>query len=327
MTRADLHMKDLYRIGAVSRLTGIPADTLRIWERRYEIVEPKRTEKGGRLYSQEDVTKLTIIKTLVDQGHAISTVANLSIEDLHNRLSHSTNHKTAEISTTSQSIIVVGEALSVRATSSHLPDNLHIDATYSNLEDFASNPRKTDILIVELPFLDKNTTRLLGSPQLSTNCGKLVLIYAFSPSNILQQLKRLQIEVLRAPVTMDQVWKICRFTETKTPFWEPTEFHPDNISDEAIPARMFTSQQLADLSQMSSTLKCECPNHMSAIIETLIAFEQYSQNCEVDTRQDAALHSYLHVMTAKSRWMMEVALKKLAEVEDIDLNNIPKARL
>ena len=53
-----------------------------------------------------------------------------------------------------------------------------------------------------------------------------------------------------------------------------------------------------------------------------MAFEQYSTQCENDTRKDAALHSYLHVMTAKARWIMEVALEKLAEVEQIDIKEL-----
>jgi hypothetical protein len=61
---------------------------------------------------------------------------------------------------------------------------------------------------------------------------------------------------------------------------------------------------------------------MSGIIETLVAFEQYSTQCENETRQDAALHAYLHVMTAKARWLMEVALEKLAEVEQIDVESL-----
>ncbi|MCG6863479.1 MAG: MerR family transcriptional regulator, partial [Chromatiaceae bacterium] len=44
-----------YRIGAVSRLTAIPPDTLRVWERRYDLVTPMRSEGGGRLYSHQDV--------------------------------------------------------------------------------------------------------------------------------------------------------------------------------------------------------------------------------------------------------------------------------
>lgn len=75
-----------YRIGAVSRLTGVTQDALRVWERRYGVVEPQRSEGGDRLYSREDVTRLTLIKRLVDAGHAISRVARLTLKQLQQRL-------------------------------------------------------------------------------------------------------------------------------------------------------------------------------------------------------------------------------------------------
>ena len=75
-----------YRIGAVSRLTGIAADTLRVWERRYGVVEPRRSEKGGRLYTKDDIGRLALIKRLVDAGHAIGSIANLSLDQLEERL-------------------------------------------------------------------------------------------------------------------------------------------------------------------------------------------------------------------------------------------------
>ncbi len=75
-----------FGIGAVSRLTGIPLDTLRIWERRYHMVTPMRTEDNKRQYSRSDLTRLSLIKQLVDLGHAISAVAALSEEALRERL-------------------------------------------------------------------------------------------------------------------------------------------------------------------------------------------------------------------------------------------------
>ena len=60
---------------------------------------------------------------------------------------------------------------------------------------------------------------------------------------------------------------------------------------------------------------------MAGVIEQLAAFEEYSARCEVSSKQDAALHGYLHQMSARARWLMEVALERLAEVEDIRLND------
>ena len=74
-----------YRIGAVSRLAGVAPDTLRVWERRYDAVVPLRSDKGSRLYSQDDVGRLALIKRLVDSGDAISRVANLDKNELAER--------------------------------------------------------------------------------------------------------------------------------------------------------------------------------------------------------------------------------------------------
>lgn len=66
-----------YRITTVSRLTGIPRNTLLAWERRYGLVEPGRSENGYRDYSEADVEYLRRIKQLIDSGHKISEAISL----------------------------------------------------------------------------------------------------------------------------------------------------------------------------------------------------------------------------------------------------------
>jgi MerR family transcriptional regulator, light-induced transcriptional regulator len=57
-----------YRIQSVARLTGISTATLRAWERRYHLVAPGRSAKGYRLYSDDDVARLSSIKSMLDEG-------------------------------------------------------------------------------------------------------------------------------------------------------------------------------------------------------------------------------------------------------------------
>jgi DNA-binding transcriptional MerR regulator/methylmalonyl-CoA mutase cobalamin-binding subunit len=70
-----------YPIRVVARLTAIPIDTLRAWERRYGAVDPGRDERG-RLYTDEDLRKLKLLRQLVDRGHAIGRIASLPEADL-----------------------------------------------------------------------------------------------------------------------------------------------------------------------------------------------------------------------------------------------------
>ena len=322
MTNSVL-MDNVYRIGAVSRLTGIPADTLRIWERRYHLVDPQRTEKGGRLYSQADVNRLTMIKALVDQGHAISTVANLDTRELNDRLSRARPHNLPEIGSGRHDVCIVGQAITVRANNTaQMPDGLELAGTYTDLDSFMEDDTCCQTLVIEFPFLDRTIVKKLQDETLQNRYDNIIVIYAFAPSIILRQMKRLQITTERAPVSIDHIWQMCAGNMPHQVDWSPSVFQPDTVLTEPAPKRQFSSQQLAKLSQMTSALKCECPHHLSSIIETLVAFEQYSTECENDSPQDAALHSYLHIMTAKARWLMEVALEKLAEVENIDTNKL-----
>jgi DNA-binding transcriptional MerR regulator/methylmalonyl-CoA mutase cobalamin-binding subunit len=65
----------LYPIGTVSEITGVNAVTLRAWERRYGLIQPERTPKGHRMYSQTDVDKIQHIVAQLGRGIAISRVA------------------------------------------------------------------------------------------------------------------------------------------------------------------------------------------------------------------------------------------------------------
>lgn len=80
-----------YSIKDIERITGIKAHTLRIWEKRYGIIEPNRTDTNIRLYTNDDLKKILNIAILNNYGIKISKIVGLSAEELH--------HKVLEIST------------------------------------------------------------------------------------------------------------------------------------------------------------------------------------------------------------------------------------
>jgi DNA-binding transcriptional MerR regulator/methylmalonyl-CoA mutase cobalamin-binding subunit len=67
----------LYPIRTVSGLTGVQAVTLRAWERRYNLIRPRRTPKGHRLYSRQDIERIQRVVELLGRGLAISQIAPL----------------------------------------------------------------------------------------------------------------------------------------------------------------------------------------------------------------------------------------------------------
>lgn len=74
-----------YKIKDIEILTGIKAHTIRIWEKRYRILIPERTETQIRTYSDQDLSSLLNISLLNKNGHKISHIAEWD-KDKINRL-------------------------------------------------------------------------------------------------------------------------------------------------------------------------------------------------------------------------------------------------
>lgn len=76
----------MYTIKTVTALTGLSTETLRAWERRYATVTPVRDRKGRRLYSQEDIERLTLLANATRQGFTISKITALNTAELQELL-------------------------------------------------------------------------------------------------------------------------------------------------------------------------------------------------------------------------------------------------
>ena len=73
------------------------------------------------------------------------------------------------------------------------------------------------------------------------------------------------------------------------------------------------------LFRSASSVRCECPNHLSQIVSSLQAFEEYSKNCENRDDADRQVHALLYRYTAGARAVMEEALDALVKHENIQL--------
>ena len=73
-TQSSLEKEEgLYRIGEVSRKTGVKAFVLRYWETEFPMLEPEKGPNGRRLYREEDVQLILKIKRLLyDEGFTIA---------------------------------------------------------------------------------------------------------------------------------------------------------------------------------------------------------------------------------------------------------------
>jgi MerR family transcriptional regulator, light-induced transcriptional regulator len=75
-----------YLISTVSKRSGVKSDLVRAWERRYQAVKPTRTDGGHRVYTDLDIARLKLLNQATGNGHSISQIANLSLDELKNLL-------------------------------------------------------------------------------------------------------------------------------------------------------------------------------------------------------------------------------------------------
>lgn len=71
-----------YGIKTVATQTGLTQSTIRAWENRYNVVTPMRTETNRRLYSDADISRLTLLRLVTEAGHSIGRIAGLPTEEL-----------------------------------------------------------------------------------------------------------------------------------------------------------------------------------------------------------------------------------------------------
>ena len=81
----------VYSIKDLEKLSGVKAHTLRIWEKRYDLIQPKRTSTNIRYYTDDDLRKLLNICILYRKGYKISKIANMESAELLEKVSTYSN--------------------------------------------------------------------------------------------------------------------------------------------------------------------------------------------------------------------------------------------
>lgn len=312
-----------YRIGAVARLTGISPVTLRIWERRYQLIEPARSSGGGRLYSQEDVARLTLIRQLLDQGDAIGSVADLDLQELQERLAgmHAVALPAMVAGNGPCRLLVVGEQLSRRLQAEgDALQGMTLAAGYSGFAAFSASPTfaEADVIVIELPTLHADTTTRIIDCLMRSKASHAIVIYRFATREALRSLPSSRCTAMRAPVEPLTLRHYCLSlfqaagTEDNASPQIPAEDRP-------APVCRYTDADLARLANISVTVQCECPRHLAELLSALTAFERYSSECENRSPDDAALHAYLGTSASHARGLIEDALARVIKTEGIEL--------
>jgi DNA-binding transcriptional MerR regulator len=301
-----------YRSGVAARLAGLSVETLRVWERRYNLSDTTRSAHGQRLYTHEQVRHLGLLKQLVDQGHAIGVLAGLSVEQLNDLLEPSAPQDgSAEMSAT---VALVGEHLIQRIAASGT-NALHIAGSSRRLEDALDKLAgvRADLLLVELAELDSNAVAMIAAVRQAITPSAVVVLYRFCASATIRELRDAGCLVSRVPPELGELVMLCRAALGG----QRLKVRPADVSP---PPPRLNDQDLARITAAAANLiSCECPRHLSDILMTIGSFERYSAQCASRNPKDSQLHRDLEIASGRARVILETAMEKLAMAEGLPL--------
>lgn len=301
-----------YRSGVAARLAGLSAETLRVWERRYDLSDTRRSESGQRLYSADQVRRLSLLKQLVDQGHAIGVLAKLPLEQLQELIGARAVDRAAAGPIR---VAVIGESLAKRiAAGGHEGLDFAVLCRCARLEQAAALPEQAgvEVLLIEQSELDEAALPMIAAARAACPGAALVVLYRFCASATIRTLRTQGCLVARVPAELGELLLLCRSAiagERLAPL-ERAEA-PD------VPEVRFDEEMLSTITSAGNRLACECPRHLADLLSIVGSFERYSAQCASRNADDARLHQELQHAAGRARAILEAAMERLLRAEGI----------
>ena len=214
----------------------------------------------------------------------------------------------------------------------------------TSLEAFHEEIRAKRPDVLALDFLELNAVETGVVPALLEDSGArhAIVTYRFAKRGVLQQYPAGKVRLLQGPISLSLLRAHVHLavlddmlqpkaTPSLAPVARPPEAaqRAEGASERELLARVevptvpraprYTQEQLGRLLEIASVVQCECPNHLSQLVSSLQAFEEYSKRCENKNDEDRAVHGLLYRYTAAARTVMEAALAELVKHEKIAL--------
>ena len=316
----------LYRIGAVSKLSGIPVPTLRIWQSRYHAFSPHTTHGQHRLYNEDDLRKAVLLKALSSQGHGISLIAGLSTAQLQQLqqtglgIAATQALPTALAAPLSSTWAVIGLQLAQRLQSAQFSaiwqgQALPIQKVWPHLDEAHADRLSPapDVLLVSLNGLNEHQAQQIQALAQLHGPRQTLVLYNFGQLKAVASLRDAGYTVYQDPLNDMALADILLRTR---PALQPPTW---TVQNQHIPPRQFSDKVLQRVANNPNQVLCECPRHLAELLGQIARFEDYSRACLDLSAKDAELHTQLNTMAATARNMFEKALQMVATHEGISL--------
>lgn len=299
--------------------------TLRIWETRYGAFSPEKTEGKQRLFEELDVSKALLLKQLTNEGHAISAIANLALEQLrHMSNLQNIGQQRLAASSAPLTLTVVGLAMANRIESKKFAaglkqNTLKVTNVLADLaiatEAVLAEP--SQVLLIKVNTLQTDVHRTIQTLIQKHQFAQTIVIYNFAPEAVIEAMKFAGLIVRREPISDSELAELI----LSVLFVDQARAQEFGTSGAVISSRKYSDETLARVAGISTQVLCECPRHVAELIAQLASFEEYSQECLNKNADDAHLHAYLRSISGSARSLFENALEKIALHEGIDLHD------
>lgn len=299
--------------------------TLRIWETRYGAFSPEKTEGKQRLFEELDVSKALLLKQLTNEGHAISAIANLALEQLrHMSNLQNIGQQRLAASSAPLTLTVVGLAMANRIESKKFAaglkqNTLKVTNVLADLaiatEAVLAEP--SQVLLIKVNTLQTDVHRTIQTLIQKHQFAQTIVIYNFAPEAVIEAMKFAGLIVRREPISDSELAELI----LSVLFVDQARAQEFGTSGAVISSRKYSDETLARVAGISTQVLCECPRHVAELIAQLASFEEYSQECLNKNADDAHLHAYLRSISGSARSLFENALEKIAQHEGIDLHD------
>jgi DNA-binding transcriptional MerR regulator len=306
---SDIKQGQLFKIGAVAKLTGISIHTIRKWEERYGAVEPCRSQGGKRLYSDVDVRRLTLIKKLADRGLSLPAIARSSVDELLLAWEQvaGTGGSRAVDKPARAAVLGAGLAATIKLQAKQLRE---IEVVASADDDAELHRQikdvEVDVLLVDCPAIVNASAQRINKLLQAFEVPAAVVVYRFGANRYVEALRSWRVAVLRAPaeaVALDQAVAGLR---------------KERPSAEPLPPR-YSREALAAMALSNPRANCECQKNLVDVVLSLRALEEYLGGCDSRSDEDEALHQALWLKVCEARSNIEDAIEHFAAVEGIAL--------
>lgn len=205
---------------------------------------------------------------------------------------------------------------------SNLDETSDLEIVWSgtDVDAFRAEAPKAQVVLANIELLGETPSEGMNELVDRTGAELGIALYAYAKRSTLDEISSQRIRTLRSPLNLPmlrcQMMGLIARNLLRAP---PPPTEPDMSAAPNIEPPIYSNAQLGKLQQISTAVDCECPNHLAVLLQNLSDFENYSKNCENKNDEDAKIHRMLYEHTAQARALLERAMGRLIEHEQIEV--------